>query len=344
MERISQINFGEVSGKTIVETTMRNGNGMTVSSCTYGATITKLLVPDRHGEFENIVCSFPSVEGYRNNPQFFGATIGPFAGRLENAEIQMGDIDYKVQPNEGAHLLHGGDQGFHQVIWNVSTTQTSDASSTQYKCIFNSDYPGEITMTVTMTLNDANELSISYVGTSTEDTLLNCTNHTYFNLSGNLKRTVHEHRLTLPAPFYIPITKQGLPLGQYEAVLGTLFDFKEGKLLRNVIGAKNGQIDYASGGLDHPFIVNGQPIVLYDAESGRKMVILSEDQAVVVYTGNKIGSNFEFTEAPAQNFLGVCLEEQNVPNSSLYSHFPSSFLSKNKQYNKKTIYRFTWNH
>lgn len=154
-----------------------------------------------------------------------------------------------------------------------------------YTLLFAGDYPGEIAMSVTMTLNNDNELIISYQGTSTEDTLLNCTNHTYFNLSGNLKRAIHNHQLKIVAQSYIPINEEGLALGVYSPVEKTIFDFNKGKLLEQVIHAEHEQITFASGGLDHPFLLSEKEIELFEAESGRKLTIITQDPCVVVYTG-----------------------------------------------------------
>lgn len=339
--RIKQTGFGHVAGVEIIETTMVNRQGMKVSSCTYGATITKILTANRQGTLENIVCGFSSVDGYVENPQFFGATIGPFAGRLENAEITLKGECVKISPNEGKHLLHGGADGFHQAIWSVSTEETTNAVTTIYDLHYSGGYPGEIAVRVKLTLTDENELIIAYEGTTSEDTLMNCTNHSYFNLSGNLKQTVHQQRLTIPADYYIPINKEGLPLGEYKSVTGTIFDLTEGNYLGNIISEKDEQLFFASGGLDHPFILNGEQIELVDEESGRRLTIITADQAVVVYTGNKMSDGYDFSEATSENYLGVCLEVQNVPNSSKYAHFPSSFLGKNECYKKTTIYQFT---
>ncbi|MBQ0138321.1 MAG: galactose mutarotase [Kurthia sp.] len=340
MDRIKQTNFGQLDGIAIIETTMTNRNGMAVSSCTYGATLTKILVADYEGKLENVVCGFPSVDGYVQQPQFFGATIGPFAGRLQNAEIQIDEQIFQIQPNEGEHLLHGGTNGFHQAIWRVSVEETIDTASTIYELNYLSDYPAEIHMKVTFTLTDKDELIILYEGTPNADTLLNCTNHSYFNLSGDLKRSIHQQQLKIPAVNFIPINQSGLPLGEVRAVEGTVFDFENGKRLEEIIGANEEQIEFASGGLDHPFILQGREIEFVDEESGRKLTIVTEDQVVVVYTGNKIGDSFDFTEAKAQDFLGVCLEEQNYPNSSLHTHFPHSIVRANECYQKKTIYQF----
>lgn len=340
MRKITQQHFGYAQSSEIIETTMCNRHGMQVSSCTYGATITKIMTANREGKLENIVCSFPTVEGYIENPQFFGATIGPFAGRLENAVLQVGDKQHTVFPNEGPNLLHGGSDGFHQAIWQVHTMENTNSVSTIYELDYQGNYVGHIKMTVTMTLYDTNELTIHYEGTSTEDTLLNCTNHTYFNLSGNLKRPIHRHQLKLSADCFIPINDQALPLGEYRSVKGTPFDFNNSEPLIQSIQADNTQIHFASQGLDHPFVLTNKELLLVDEESGRKMTIITDDAAVVVYTGNKIGDDFNFTEARAANHLGVCLEVQNFPNSSKYPLFPSSLLRKGERYEKTTIYKF----
>lgn len=334
MKLLKQTNFGWIGEQEILETTMVNSNGMRVSTCTYGATLTKLIVADRAGVLENIICSFPSVDGYRENAQFFGATIGPFAGRLENAQIRLEEKVYHLTANDSNHLLHGGEQGFHQAIWQVTTAQSESAYTTEYQLCHSGEYPGDIKMKVQYILNDRDELVIKYEGFSNKDTLINCTNHAYFNLSGDLKRTVHAHQLTIPAYFYMPLNDAGLPNGDYAEVAQTLFDFNQGGKLATVI-------DSSLKGLDHPYILTGQSISLYDEVSGRKMKIKSEDRALVVYTGNKIGEGYAFNEAPAQNYLGVCLEEQNVPNSNIHKHLPSSFIKKNDCYSKETIYQFT---
>ena len=200
-KQITQRTFGMVNGTEIIETVMENKQGMRVATCTYGATITEIAVADRAGVIENVVCGFNSVEGYVAQPQFFGATIGPFAGRLENSEVVLNGQVIQVEANDGAHLLHGGQDGFHQCIWAVETSSTENSTTTTYTLTYSGNFPGIMDLVVTFTLLDSNELIISYNGRANQDTLLNCTNHSYFNLSGNLKRTVHNHLLKIPAFF-----------------------------------------------------------------------------------------------------------------------------------------------
>lgn len=337
---IKQSAFGHVNGTEILQTTMENENGVRVSTMTYGAAITEIAVPDRHGIIENVVCSFPNVEGYIANPQFFGATIGPFAGRLENATLRIYEEEIQLTPNEGKHLLHGGDQGFHQQIWNVTTEQCGQELRTMYDLTYNTDYPGPIFCHATFSLLPSNTLEIVYEARAENDTYINLTNHSYFNLSGNLKRTVVQHELTIPAAHYLPINEEGLPLNECEAAAGTLFDFRQKKSLGSIIGADHPQIALAKGGLDHPFLLNGEVIELSEPESGRTLRIVTEDKAAVIYTGNKIGEGFHFLDAPATNFSGICIEEQNVPNSVLHPNLPSSFVKGKTTYHKKTLYHF----
>lgn len=344
MERtITQKRFGQVNGQDVVQTVMQNRSGMRFASCTFGATITEIAVPNRDGLIENVVCSFGRVEDYVAQPQFFGSTIGPFAGRLENSELIINGQSLHVKPNEGEHLLHGGSAGFHAKIWEVQTFEEDDRLTTKYSLIYDEEYPGELQLEVSYSLLETNEVVVNYSGVSSEDTLLNMTNHSYFNLSGDLKETIHAHTLKMNATRYIPINKQGLPLGEPLDVTGTVFDFTQGKALSEVIGATDEQVCLANGGLDHPFLLEEGVIVLADEKSGRRLNIITQEPAVVVYTGNKIGSDYSFKEAAAQNFLGICLEEQNVPNSSRYPHYPSAFLEKGARYSKTTRYKFEVN-
>lgn len=334
--------FGKVCEQLVYEVILTNENGMYVSSCTLGCIITAIATPDANGLIENVVCSFDSAEKYKQYPQFFGSAIGPFAGRLEDAIIEINGNSYQARANEGHHLLHGGNDGFHNQMWQYETGVSSRGQFVKYFLDFDSnDFPGKLNISITYTLTESNELIISYKGESDADTILNCTNHSYFNLSGNLKRTIEGHTLKFDSREMLYIDENGLPLGNIENVVGTVFDFNEKKYLREVIDSNFTQVKLASGGIDHPFLLEKNEIELSEEESGRKLTIITDEQALVVYTGSKIGSGYSFKEAPAQNFLGICLEVQNVPNSVKYKHFPSSIVKKGVPYQRETIYRFT---
>lgn len=334
--------FGQVNEHSIFEITLTNSNGMYVSSCTFGCVITTMATPDRSGTIENVVCSFDTADKYKQYPQFFGAAIGRFAGRLEDSLIEIEGVVYQAAANEGKHLLHGGVDGFHNQIWDYEIGETLRGLFVKYTLNTTSiDFPGKLIMSITYTLTVNNELIISYEGISDADTILSCTNHSYFNLSGNLKRTIVDHSLKFSSEKMLYINDQGVPVGNLETVAGTLFDFNEKKYLREVIGKKHTQINLASGGMDHPFLLAQNEIELEDEESGRKLTIVTDEKALVLYTGSKIGSGYQFKEAPARNFLGLCLEVQNVPNSIKHKHLPSSILKKGELYQHETIYKFS---
>lgn len=335
--------FGTVDGVPVEEITMTNNKGMSISSCTLGCIITEIMSEDRDGNFENVVCSFDSAKEYQSNPQYFGAAIGRFAGRLENALVEIDGTVHYIEPNEGGkHLLHGGHKGFHNQIWNYETGNTGQGLFTKYLLAGIADgFPGTLTMTIKYILTNNNELIIEYSGESDRDTILNCTNHSYFNLSGNLQRTIHDHELQFCSKHMLYLDEEGLPLGDLVKVVGTPFDFNTKKSLNTIIGSTHSQVKLANGGIDHPFLLESGIIRLSDKHSGRQLTIETDDTAVVVYTGSKIGNGFSFKEAQAKNCLGLCLEVQNLPNSMKYRHFPSSILRKGDRYNKKTTYKFS---
>ena len=341
--------FGNVNGIEIIETVMENQSGMRVKTSSYGATITAIEVPDRYGKIENVVCGFTNVDNYIQHPQYFGATIGPFAGRIENGELVMNDIMLTVPVNDGSHLLHGGDDGFHQYIWKVEVIADKDSISTIYSLHYKGYYPGHIEAEVKFTLLNDNTLEVQYSATSSENTFINLTNHSYFNLSGNLKETIHKHNLKVPANYIMPLSSEGLPLSEYKDIRKTVFDLGQGAMLEEILNPSRvheadvfflEQLTIAQGGLDHAYILNENVITLSHDQSGRILNIYTNDKAVVIYSGNKIGSGYNFSNAAASNHLGVCLEEQNVPNSIKYPHLPSSFKVAGEQYLKKTVYQF----
>ncbi|KGR74231.1 aldose epimerase family protein [Ureibacillus sinduriensis] len=335
--------FGSLNGVPIEEITMTNNKGMSISSCTLGCIITEIMTEDREGNFENVVCSFDSANEYQSNPQYFGAAIGRFAGRLENALVEIDGVVHSIEPNEGGkHLLHGGNKGFHNQIWRYETGSTEQGLFTKYLSTGTQDgFPGTLTMTINYILTNDNELIIEYNGESDKNTLLNCTNHSYFNLSGNLQRTIHDHELQFCSKHMLYLDEEGLPLGELVKVVGTPFDFNTKRTLNSIIGSRHSQVSLANGGIDHPFLLESGVIHLSEEQSGRQLTIKTDDPAVVIYTGSKIGNGFSFKKAQAQNYLGLCLEVQNLPNSMKYRHFPSSILRKGERYYKKTTYKFS---
>lgn len=334
--------FGYLDGHAIEKITMRNKHGMQVSCITYGCIITTILVADRLGSFKNVVLSFDDLHAYLQQPQFFGAIIGRFAGRLEESKVRLEDEMIQLTPNEGKHLLHGGKNGFHHQIWHAAFGIEPDCQSVTFSLEDHlSEFPGTLNMTVRYLLTDENELIIEYTGFGDQDTLLNCTNHSYFNLSGNLKETIHDHTLYFRSNKMLPLNKDGLPLGEYVETTGTVFDFNTEQPLSKVLSSRDEQVIFASNGLDHPFLLDERLMIVKDYKSGRQLTVQTDEPSVVIYTGNKIGNGYNFSNGPAKNYLGICLETQKPPNSIKYPQLQSSLLRKGELYNSSTSYHFS---
>lgn len=334
--------FGHLNGQVVEKITMKNKKGMQVSCITYGCIITTILVADRLGSFENVVLSFDHLNEYLEQPHFFGAIIGRFAGRLEESEVRLADKIIQLTPNEGKHLLHGGINGFHNQIWHVAFGIKSDRQYIKFSLEDTlSEFPGTLKMTVKYILTDENDFIIQYSGCCDQDTLLNCTNHSYFNLSGNLRETIHDHTLQLRSEKMLPLNREGLPLGEYIATNGTVFDFNTEQPLFKVLSSSDEQVVFASDGLDHPFLLEERLITLKDYRSGRQLMVQTDEPSIVIYTGNKIGNGYDFSNGSAQDYLGICLETQKPPNSVKYPQLESSFLRRGEIYQSSTTYHFS---
>lgn len=333
----------------ITSYTLKNDQGFQVSCINYGCAITEMIVPDRHGNFENVVLGFDTAEEYQNNPNFFGALVGRFAGRIKNGEFAVDGVEYQVPRNDNGHHLHGGPQGLHAVIWDSQVIQANDDAIVEFTHTSpdgTAGFPGNLSMTVRYTLkNDSNQLVISYTGTSDKTTLLNVTNHSYFNLSGDFKRTIVDHELTLASDHYLELDEELLPTGKVVPVSeDPLFDFRNGRSIVEATIAEHPQTNLAGNGYDHPFLLDHEAqagIELTDAESGRKLVIETTEPAVVLYTGNFIGGAGTIRGAAAQDYLGLCLETQSPPDSVRHAHFPSAILNTEETFRSATSYTFS---
>lgn len=347
---ISEKVFGSQDTQAITSYTLKNDQGFQVSCIDYGCAITEIIAPDRNGNLENVVLGFDTVEEYKNNPNFFGAMVGRFAGRIKNGEFAIDGVQYQVPRNDNGNHLHGGPQGLHAVIWDSQVIQTEDEAIVEFTHTSpdgEEGYPGNLSMTVRYTLkNDSNQLVISYFGKSDKTTLLNVTNHSYFNLSGDFKRTILDHELTMKSDHYLELDDELLPTGKLVPVAeDPLFDFRSGRSIVEATSAQHPQTKLAGHGYDHPFLLDHATqtgIELSDAESGRKLVIETTEPAVVLYTGNFIGGAGTIRGAAAQDYLGLCLETQSPPDSVRHAHFPSAVLNAEDEFTSETSYTFSF--
>ncbi|HEU5139227.1 MAG TPA: aldose epimerase family protein [Bacillales bacterium] len=339
--------FGEVNGQTVSLFTMKNDKGMTLACLDYGCVITKILVPDRNGNVENVVLGFDSLDDYLQHSPYFGAVVGRVAGRIKQGRFELNGKSYELPQNENQNHIHGGPNGFSHVLWDAKVLEGENEARIEfsYKSPDGEEgYPGTVDMKVTYQLNNQNELVISYDGLTDQDTLLNVTNHSYFNLSGNLKRDVLDHKLLMRSQQFLELDGELLPTGQVKEVEDTPFDFREGRKLQSGPASSHPQNKLVGNGYDHPFLLSEnqqKEIILTDEESGRKLVIETDQPSVVLYTGNQLQGDLQIRGTRSKKHLGVCLETQGPPDSIHHPQFQSAVLEKGKAYHSETSYWFT---
>jgi aldose 1-epimerase len=344
--RVTQRDFGEWNGEKVTAYTLVNKNGMSMTALDYGCTITEIITPDRNGALENVVLGFDSLEEYQQH-LYFGAVIGRHAGRIKNAEFELDGVTYRLAKNDNGNNLHGGVLGFDKVVWKTRVKEVEDAVGLEFSYLSpdgEDGFPGNVEMKVTYTLTNQNEMLISYEGKSDKRTIINVTNHAYFNLSGNLKRDILDHTLTIKGSQFLELNEELLPTGEILPVAGTPFDFTQGRQIKAGIDSGYTQNTIAGNGYDHPFLLNehhNKEIVLQDNVSGRVLVIETDEPGVVLYTGNQITNDFHFRGIPSKKYLGLCLETQGMPDSIHYPQFPSSILEKDEIFKSKTKYKFS---
>jgi aldose 1-epimerase len=316
--------------------TLRNESGFEVSIMSYGGAITSLKTPDRNGDFADIVLGFESLDAYAGNPRYFGALIGRHANRIAGGKFSLNGIAYQLPQNNGANHLHGGFRGFDKRDWTIR-----EDGNTLHLTYFSKDgeegYPGNLTAFVDYTLLD-NELRIDYRATTDRDTIVNLTNHSYFNLRGS--GTILDHELTLNADHFTPVSNDLIPTGEIESVAETPMDFRDGK----AIGS---DIDDVAGGYDHNFVLNNwdgtlrSAARLYEATTGRVLEILTTEPGIQFYSGNFLDGSFTGKYGFVyEKYTGLCLEPQHFPDAPNHENFPSTTLRPGEEYNHTSIYRF----
>ena len=316
--------------------TLTNSRGFEVTVTNYGGAVTSLKTPDRDGNFGEIVLGFETLEEYVHNPRYFGALIGRHANRIGRGRFSLDGVEYQLPCNNGANHLHGGFKGFDKRVWDVR-----ESEKTLHLTYFSKDgeegYPGNVEAAVDFTLLD-NELRVDYHATTDRDTLVNLTNHSYFNLRG--EGTILDHQLTLNADSYTPVSEDLIPTGEIRSVEATPMDFRN----RKAIGT---DLD-AAGGYDHNFVLKNfdgsmKPALrLYDPGTGRILDVLTTQPGMQFYSGNFLdGSLVGRNGFVYEKYTGLCLEPQHFPDAPNHSNFPSTVLRPGEEYKQSTIYRFS---
>lgn len=322
-----------------------NDKNMIVEIINLGGVITKILVPDYNGNYENVILAYKDLDDYLENPSKLGCVLGRTAGRIGNAEVSINGILYNLPKNNNHNSLHGGVKGFSYKFWTGETIINNDEAILKLTYLSEDGeegYPGNLKVEINYILNNNNELKIAYKAISDKDTLVNLTNHSYFNLSGNCKRNILGQELYINGDNICELDKYLIPNGNFLSVKGTPFDFTEMKSIGKDIEQKNQQLNYGNG-YDHPWVLNSNKKIsatLYDKISRRGMDIITDQKAIVCYTMNFTDSLI-LEHGKAGNVReAICFEAQNLPIGYNNCFMEESLLKANEEYRNETIFRF----
>lgn len=340
---ITKKDWGKVDSTAVSLYTLTNSNGMQVTISNYGGKVTSWMAPDKAGKMANIVLGFDSANEYvTKKPPYFGALIGRYGNRIANGTFKLGDSTYHLATNNGKNHLHGGLKGFDKVIWTAAVSNDSlpQLTLTYLSKDKEEGYPGNLAVTVKYSLTDDNELLIEYDAETDKPTVLNLTNHSYFNLSGDHANTILGHKLMMRASSYNPVDSTAIPTGELAPVAGTPFDFKTPTL----IGAK---IDSIKGGYDHNWILDRagkndleKVAVLSDSVSGRTLEVYTTEPGLQFYTGNFLdGTMMDSKGVAITKHSALCLETQHFPDSPNEPKFPTTTLKPGEKFHSVTKYK-----
>ncbi|RKR06781.1 aldose 1-epimerase [Kushneria sinocarnis] len=349
--------FGKLpDGTAIKRYQLSNANGMEVAILTYGGIVQSIRVPDRNGNFDDIALGYATLQGYlddqRNDHTYFGALIGRYANRLAGGRFSLDGSQYQVPANNGPNSLHGGPEGLDTHVWKAHTIEGNGWQGVELSTLSpdgEMGFPGDLAVTVRYTLNNDNELRIHYTAISNALTVINLTNHTYFNLSGAGNGTVLDQVAMLNASHYTPMNEQLIPTGEIATVADTPMDFRRPTAIGEHIHADHQQLKYAEpeqGGYDLNWILDnpGKPRALdarvIDPESGRQVEMYTTEPGVQFYTGNFINGIQGKQGKTYQHWGGFTLEAQHFPDSPNQPEFPSTRLAPGEPYSQTTIYKF----
>ena len=346
-EPIAKSVFGKTQdGRDVEIYTLHNANGASAKIMTFGATLVDLDMPDRTGKIGDVVLGFDNLKQYLGKTPFFGVTVGRYANRIAKGKFTLDGKEYQLAVNNGPNSLHGGAVGFDHKVWNAEPKETSEGESVRFTYVSKDgeeNYPGTLTVHVTYTLTDKDELKLSYEAETDKATVLNLTNHSYFNLSGSGTGDILKYVLYLNADTYTVVDSTLIPTGEIKSVVGTPLDF----LKPTPIGSRIAELKEV-GGYDHNYVLNGKAGTLrvaarvYDPASGREMEVLTTQPGIQFYSAihldepvvGKGGITY-------QKYGAICLETQHYPDSPNHPEFPTTELRPGAKFVSETIYKFS---
>lgn len=345
---IQRAPFGKMPDGAPVEVfTLKNANGIELRAIGYGGIITSLRVPDRNGKFDDIVLGFDNLDDYLKDHPFFGAIIGRYGNRIARGQFTLAGQTYKLATNNGPNHLHGGNKGFDKVLWKVEPVKGKNALTfSRTSPDMEEGYPGTLQVRVTYTLTDKNELIVDYLASTDKPTVVNLTQHSYFNLAGQASGDILGHELTLNADRYTPVDETLIPTGELAQVAGTPFDFRRPVAIGARIDQSHPQLKNGQG-YDHNWVLNrsGNGLQLaarvVEPKTGRTLEIRTTEPGIQFYAGNFLDGKLTGKQgAQYKHRTGFCLETQHFPDSPNQPNFPSTTLRPGAEYRTTTVFAF----
>lgn len=329
--------------------TLTNKNGVEMQVMNYGGIITSLRVPDKNGVVEDVVLGYDSLSGYLKTTPYFGAIVGRYGNRIANGKFKLDGKTYTLAQNNNGQSLHGGIKGFDKVYWSIEETTSAEGPSVKLKYTskdMEEGYPGNLAVEVVYTLTNDNALKIDYTATTDKKTVINLTQHSYFNLTGNGKRDILEHVVTLAADKFVPVGKTLIPTGKLMDVANTPFDFRTPTAVGARIDSKDQQIAMG-GGYDHCWVLTGADstkaaATVYEPTSGRVVDVYTTEPGIQFYSGNFLDGTITGKGGVVYTKrFGLCLETEHFPDSPNQPSFPSVVLNPGETYKTQTVYKFS---
>lgn len=343
--------FGTIEGEAVEKHTLTNANGMEVAVLTYGAILQSIMVPDRDGEMGNVALGFDNLDDYANLSPYFGAVVGRYANRIAEGTFTLDGETYQLAINNEPNSLHGGEVGFDKRIWTASEVSGSAITLGYTSPDGEEGYPGTLEVAVTYALTDANELRVDYRATTDALTVVNLSNHSYFNLAGEGSGSIYDHELQVHASQFTPVDETLIPTGEIAPVAGTPFDFTTAKPIgQDIRDGSSGQLLIGQG-YDHNFVLDRPegdttslaPVArVVEPGSGRVLEITTTEPGVQFYTGNFLNGAFAGTSGRVyRQGDAFCLETQHFPDSPNHPDFPSTELAPGETFASTTVYAFS---
>jgi aldose 1-epimerase len=332
--------------------TIKNANGAVMQVTNYGAKIVTLFIPDKEGNFDDIVFGYEKIQEYLDGDKYFGAIVGRYANRIAAGKFTLDGVEYQLPKNEGGkNLLHGGDSGFDDAVWAGEITETPEGEAvrlTLHSPDGDQGFPGNLHVVILYTLTNENKLIVDYSAVTDKPTVINLSQHSYFNLSGHASSPVLNHELVINADNFTPVDQNLIPTGEIRPVEGTAFDFRTSHLIGERIANAEEQLILGMG-YDHNFILNKKKAgeltfaaSAYDILSGRFMQVYTTHPAIQFYTGNFLDGSAIGKGGSAYIYRsGFCLETQYYPDSPNHPNFPSTVLRPGEEYKHRTEFRFS---